>query len=88
MFYEHRFNNAWIPQTEGVRTERWKYTRYVTTDPEFEELFDLAADPREERNLTAAADARVTLERMRTRRQAWLDALGRWRPGVPWIDPA
>jgi arylsulfatase A-like enzyme len=41
-FYEHRFANDWIPQTEGVREERWKYTRYINTKPEFEELFDLA----------------------------------------------
>ena len=56
-FYEHRFRHPRIPTTEGVRTERWKYTRYTSIEPVYEELFDLQADPDEERNL--AADPRV-----------------------------
>jgi arylsulfatase A-like enzyme len=87
-FYEHRIANAWIPQTEGIRTERWKYTKYVTTQPEFEELFDLAADPREERNLRGNTAAKATLERLRGRRETWLAALGRWTPAGAWSDPA
>ena len=50
-YYEHPFPHARIPQTEGVRNNRWKYTRYVSVDPVYEELFDLINDPHEERNL-------------------------------------
>ena len=49
--YEHRFAHKAIPQTEGVRNRRWKYTRYTSVEPVYEELFDLKTDPLEEHNL-------------------------------------
>lgn len=52
-FYEHHTMTKVIPEIEGVRTERWKYVRWVTTSPVFEELFDLQKDPEELRNLAA-----------------------------------
>ncbi len=84
-FYEHLFEHAWIPRTEGVRTETWKYTRYLDTEPVFEELFDLAQDPLEERNL--AGDNREQLEALRGRRRAWREALESWDRSKPWRDP-
>ncbi len=39
-----------IPQSEGIRTERWKYIRYFK-HPEFKELYNLSKDPLEEENL-------------------------------------
>ena len=74
-FYEHNFNHAWIPQTEGVRTERWKYTRYITVRPEFEELFDLERDPMEERNLAREPSHRAKVEEMRSKYRAWREKL-------------
>lgn len=50
-FYEHHSVAARIPQSEGVRTERWKYLRWIAETPVKEELYDLQADPLEERNL-------------------------------------
>jgi len=51
-FYEHAFRaDGNLAHVEGIRTHRWKYTRYVNTDPVFEELFDLKQDPHEENNL-------------------------------------
>lgn len=85
-FYEHLFEHAWIPRTEGVRTESWKYTRYLDTEPMFEELLDLARDPLEERNL--AVDNPAKLEVMRDRRGAWRKALESWDPAEPWQDPS
>ena len=41
---EHLWDHPEIPQTEAVRTERWKYIRYPQ-HPEFEELYDLRNDP-------------------------------------------
>jgi len=87
-FYEHLFEHAWIPRTEGVRTERWKYTRYLDTEPVFEELFDLGSDRFEERNLAREAEYRERLEEMRERRRTWISTLEAWRPEKPWRDPA
>ena len=50
-FYEHHSVAARIPMSEGVRTERWKYLRWIAETPVKEELYDLQADPLEERNL-------------------------------------
>ncbi|MBI5283140.1 MAG: sulfatase [Candidatus Solibacter usitatus] len=75
-FYEHHFrNNGWIPSTEGVRTDRWKYTSYVEESPVFEELFDLRADPLEERNLARDPRHASTLAALRGRHAAWVKAL-------------
>lgn len=70
-FYEHHYGHRGrIPRTEGVRTTRWKYTRYLDSGPLYEELFDIESDPLETRNLAADAQQRSTLERMRQRWQA------------------
>ena len=42
---EHRFDHPEIPASVGVRAKRWVYTRYDGVDPQFEQLFDLHADP-------------------------------------------
>jgi arylsulfatase A-like enzyme len=87
-FYEHRFKNDWIPQTEGVRGERWKYTLYVNEQPRFEELYDLGSDPLEVHNLARSPAQRPTLDRLRARHQAWVSALEAWHGETPWRDPA
>lgn len=68
-FYEHHTLPKIIPQLEGVRTERWKYVRWITTTPVWEELFDLAADSDETRNLANEPRHRKRLETLRTRWQ-------------------
>ena len=50
-----------------MRTDRWKYVRYIGRDPRYEELYDLVNDPGEERNLAADAEYTSTLEKMRQR---------------------
>ncbi len=50
-FYEHHSVAARIPKSEGVRTERWKYLRWIAETPVKEELYDLQTDPLEEHNL-------------------------------------
>ncbi|MBI4890384.1 MAG: sulfatase [Acidobacteria bacterium] len=74
-FYEHHFNNGWIPPTEGIRTPRWKYTQYPEERPVFEELYDLQNDRYEENNLAAAPQHAAMLNRLRDRRGAWIEAL-------------
>jgi arylsulfatase A-like enzyme len=54
-YYEHVYTpgdgRRDIPKSEGVRTERWKYIRYTEPNPPLEQLFDLATDPHEEKDL-------------------------------------
>lgn len=52
-FYEHHAVPARIPPVEAVRTERWKYIRWIKAEPAVEELYDLQTDPLEEKNLAA-----------------------------------
>jgi arylsulfatase A-like enzyme len=66
-FYEHHTFPKIIPPSEGVRTERWKYLRWVGVDPVVEELYDLDNDPREEHNLAAQPRHARTLEGLRER---------------------
>jgi arylsulfatase A-like enzyme len=87
-FYEHRFtNNGWIPQTEGVRTQRCKYTLYTDTEPAWEELFDLDRDPKEKENLAASPVHQAQIESMRSRHKSWRDALAGWHESGTWHDP-
>jgi arylsulfatase A-like enzyme len=63
-FYEHTYrtppSRLPIAMSEAVRTRRWKYARYTSETPVYEQLFDLQADPRERRNLAGqAADAQM-----------------------------
>jgi arylsulfatase A-like enzyme len=70
-YYEHHFAfGGKIPETEGVRSERWKYLRYVSAHPAVEELYDLKNDPLEERNLATNKNQRKRLTQMR---QQWAD---------------
>jgi len=66
VFTEHLWNHPRIPRTEGLRTSDWKYIRYLD-HPEFEELYDLRADPLEEHNLAGAKDQVDRLSSFRER---------------------
>jgi arylsulfatase A-like enzyme len=70
-YYEHDVHTASqgrpLPRCEGVRTERWKYIRYLATSPVEEELFDLAADAGEQTNLATNPQHGPLLSEMRQR---------------------
>ena len=67
-FYEHPFEySGKIPQSEGVRSNSWKYIRWVSQNPVFEELYDLENDPDEMNNLAANSTYQPQLEKMRIR---------------------
>ncbi|HEX28880.1 TPA: DUF4976 domain-containing protein [Candidatus Poribacteria bacterium] len=66
-FYEHLFEHPRIPKSEGIRTSRWKYIRYVDYDPPYEELYDLANDPHEEHNVIGESDYSEVLSTLRRR---------------------
>jgi len=86
-FYGHLFQHPRIPQSEGVRSGRWKYFSFFEQDPPYEFLYDIQADPGEENNLAGAADYGPRLEAMRQRRQAWVENLERWTADQPWQEP-
>ena len=70
-FYEHLFDHKTIPRTEGVRDQRYKYIRFVDSDPLCEELYDLDNDQDEAHNLAKKPEYAKTLEVMRKKWQAW-----------------
>jgi arylsulfatase A-like enzyme len=78
-YYEHTYNTdpprKPIPKSEGVRTERWKYIRYTEQQPPLEQLFDLQADPGEERNLISNPSHHKTLTQLRERCDRYRDGL-------------
>lgn len=65
--YEHRFAHPKIPQSIGVRGERYVYVRYDTQEPVVENLYDLWNDPDQAVDLAADPDHSAVLERMRRR---------------------
>ena len=66
-FYEHHTLPEKIPMIEGVRSERWKYVRWLQTNPVFEELFDLRNDPGETQNLAGQPQHASELRRWQRR---------------------
>ena len=64
-FYEHLFENSGIAKSEGLRTERHKYLKYVDRREQGEFLFDLHNDPFEENNLVGQAKYEPLLRTMR-----------------------
>lgn len=74
-FYEHHFAPNILPASEGVRTERWTYIRWVNEEPPLEELFDLKADPLEGHNLATDPQHASTLTQLRARWRDYLEKL-------------
>jgi arylsulfatase A-like enzyme len=86
-YYSHLFEHPAIPKSEGIRDERWKYIRYIESEPLYEELYDLRQDPLEERNLARAGGHDAQLKSMRERWKIWRTAIEEWKPGTEWRDP-
>jgi arylsulfatase A-like enzyme len=40
-----------IPDSRGVRSDEWKYIRYINVEPEIEEMYHIKVDPLESHNL-------------------------------------
>lgn len=73
-FCEHLFNNPYIPKSEGIRTTKWKYFRYID-HPEVEELYDLENDPNEIDDLSKDLKYRNLLNFFRTKTDKKIKAL-------------
>lgn len=70
-FYEHHSFADRIPRNEGVRTERYKYLNFLDSDPLYEELYDMEADPHEEINLANDPEHAGLLQEMRAKWEEW-----------------
>jgi arylsulfatase A-like enzyme len=68
---EELWDNPEIPQSECVRTDRWKYIQYPK-HADYIELFDLVEDPQEKHNLAGDARYGVTLQDLRDRCRRWI----------------
>lgn len=76
-FYEHHYaHGGKIPRSEGVRTNRWKYIKYLDSDPLYEELYDLDSDPFEMHNRAKNSTFARELEEMRERYAKWRGTFG------------
>jgi len=64
-FYEHDYSPKIIPASEGIRTERWAYLRWLAPNPESEELYDILSDPLEQHDLAADPAYAPTLGALR-----------------------
>jgi arylsulfatase A-like enzyme len=71
IFCEELWDHPEIPQSECVRTDRWKYIQYPR-HPDYVELFDLENDPQEKHNLAGEARYGATLEDLRMRCGRWI----------------
>jgi arylsulfatase A-like enzyme len=91
-FYEHHFareRKDFIPASEGIRTQDWKYIRYLDSDPLFEELYHVGEDPLEQHNLAKDPDHAKRLETMRVGWKTWRDGLKPWdsADAKGWSEP-
>ncbi|MCY1719023.1 family 78 glycoside hydrolase catalytic domain [Prolixibacteraceae bacterium Z1-6] len=63
---EHLWEFENIPPSEGIRTEDWKYFRYVN-DKSLEELYNLKEDPKEINNVASDPKYKSILLELRTK---------------------
>ena len=63
---EHIWDFSEIPPSEGVRTEEWKYFRYVN-DKSIEELYNLKKDPKEINNLIGKKKYKAIADNLRAK---------------------
>ena len=66
---EHIWDFEKIPPSEGVRTNEWKYFRYVN-DQSIEELYHLKKDPKEIENLAKNRKYAEVLQKLRDKTEA------------------
>ena len=79
-FYEHPDADHCVRKNRGIRTDRWKLIQYWE-QPEEWELYDLAADPDETRNL--ASSRRNVVRELRERMDTLRRELGETDPPGP-----
>lgn len=76
-----------IPDSRGVRSDEWKYIRYVNVEPEVEELYHLKVDPLESHNLANDSDYAEIRDRLRKRYDDYQMALQECTTKLPEGEP-
>jgi arylsulfatase A-like enzyme len=74
-FYEHPYlpgEGMYIPKSEGVVTQSWKYIMYYNGSiehkhPVYQELFDVSSDPHEKINHLADPGEKIRLKELRSK---------------------
>jgi arylsulfatase A-like enzyme len=64
-----------IPDSMGVRTDEWKYIRYVNAEPEVEEMYHIKVDPLESHNLADDVHYADIKKQLQQRYDAYLHTL-------------
>ena len=64
-----------IPDSRGVRSDEWKYIRYVNAEPEIEEMYHIKVDPLESHNLTDDVNYIKIKKQLRQRYNHYLSTL-------------
>lgn len=64
---EMQASSGSIPENEGLRTKQWKYIRWFSQQPVYEELYDLKNDPYESVNLAGDPKYTAKLNELRKR---------------------
>ncbi len=83
-FHEFLGTHPTIADYEGIRTQRYKYARYIEQDPLYEEVYDLEADPHEQHNLVDKPQYSQLVRQLRKRNDELRDQVGGvW---IPWPD--
>jgi len=89
VWIEHLMMEPSIRKHEGVRTGRYRYSRYFEAEPVLEELYDLQTDPLETVNLVNSPAQRDTLRSLRARTDELRSQYGGefseplWKKGQP-----
>lgn len=85
-FMEHHFPDlGWIPSSEAIRTERWKYIHYTDHAAPFEELYDLENDKSETNNLAGLPQYSAQQRALARYRDLWRESLR--RNPENWTEP-
>jgi arylsulfatase A-like enzyme len=69
-FCEHTYSETGsrtIPKSLSVRTDNFKYIRYISEMPAYEQLFDLKKDTDETNNLAQSSENKETMDNLRAR---------------------
>jgi arylsulfatase A-like enzyme len=81
-FYHYNYEKQFpfTPNVRGIRTDRWKYIHYPhgdgTPDKHMAELYDISADPMEDKNLIKDPIHKVTIEQLQTNLAKLMEATG------------
>jgi arylsulfatase A-like enzyme len=87
LWIEHLMMEPSIRKHEGVRTSRYKFSRYFESSPLLEELYDLEIDPLETANLADNPDHRDLVQHFRKRTDALRDSYGGSFNAQTWLEP-